>query len=116
MIEDVRSDALIIALVVVTTILVVTHPRALKKLSSGSFSAWSALRGRPEKSFERASDVIRGCLIGGVAGGSYCAIALDWSMPTSIVLGAFLGIMCFSALRSVIAAIFLQARSPGDRS
>lgn len=116
MIAEVRPEAMVIALLIVTSILVATHPRGLKRLSSGSFSAWSAFKGRPDEFFERVSDVIRGFLIGGFVGGSVFAIAFDWSMPASAVLGALLGIIRFSALRVGIAVVVFHARSPEDQS
>ncbi|MCC7433783.1 MAG: hypothetical protein IT363_03800 [Methanoregulaceae archaeon] len=101
-----RVDALIAIVTISVAILVMTHPHALRAFSSLSWSPWSVYRGRSREFFERASDMLRGVLLGGTVGGAFNAMSLSLPVPWSILIGSLGGVVFFMLLRQVLKVLF----------
>lgn len=104
--KPVRVEAQIAVVTISVAVLAMTHPSALRASSSLSWSPWSAFQGRPREFFERVSDLLRGCLLGGAFGGAYCALCLRLPVPWSILVGSFCGVVFFMLFRQFLKALF----------
>lgn len=101
-----RVEAQVAIVTISIAILAMTHPYALRASSSLSWSPWSPFQGRPKEFFERVSDVLRGCLLGGAFGGAYCALSLELPTAGSIVIGMVGGVICSMLARRVLSLAF----------
>lgn len=101
-----RVEAHIAIVTISVAVLAMTHPYALRASSSLSWSPWSVYRGRPPEFFERASDILRGVLLGGTVGGAYNAISLSVPVSWSIMIGSLGGVVFFMLLRQLLKVLF----------